>query len=63
MTKDFHSGIQYGVGMETALSRSLSVRLDWTRSEFEGKTFLDGADVLTMEPTVSTSRAAIIYWY
>lgn len=61
--KDTHNGVQYGAGMETALSRHLSLRLDLTRGEYESKTFTDGLDVFTMDPTVSTSRAAIIYRY
>lgn len=55
-------GVRFGVGMETAISSNVALRLDWSQTHYSSETFSDGqGNSITFDPTESALQAGISY--
>jgi len=55
-------GVRYGVGMETAVSDQVAVRLDWSQTQYSEEDFAgDWDDSYSYEPTESLFQAGVVY--
>lgn len=55
-------GVRFGVGMETAISSNVALRLDWSQTHYSSETFSDGqGGSITFDPTESVFQAGVSY--
>lgn len=54
-------GIRYGVGMETAVSERVAVRLDWSQTDYSSEEFDVDDRTYEIDPTESLFQAGVVY--
>jgi len=54
-------GVRFGVGMETAVSSNVALRLDWSQTHYSSETFSDDQGFsFTFDPTESLFQAGVV---
>lgn len=62
--KETFDGFRLGIGMETAITSEVAVRLDWTQTIYSDESYTNSfGDKTTFEPTESLFQAGISYYF
>ena len=61
-TNPSFNGVRFGFGSETAISSNITIRADWSYTDYQSKSWSDSSgDKLTVSPTSNTFRVGLAY--
>lgn len=58
-----YNGFRYGLGLETALSNELALRLDWSRTHYSSKNYRDEDGRTKVEPRENLFQVGLAYTF
>jgi len=58
-----YNGFRYGLGLETALSNELALRLDWSRTHYSSKNFRHGDERTKIDPRENLFQVGLAYTF